>query len=469
MSVLTRRTAAEAAATAAEDTTPSNGTAVLGRVLLVVIPAVWLAAFAIGFETSLVILGVLAFVLIATGLFWPGTGLLGIGMAVALDPLVRGILNAETGLPFNTFNYILLAVMLLFVPLLLRINDVNTRIFQVFMALLLVEIAFSDNKLSGLNHVLNAVTMLGMLVFFARTIRNETAKYWMGIVTGLIPAVGGVVFLQQMQNLLYVNPNAWAKFPVTGILAACLAFPAAKNFRFGRTALFLLSVVNFVWVFLSGSRGNMLIGITGLLFLLVWEQRFSWRLLAVVVLVVGGLVGVGLFAEQEQYALGRITKMFDQSYTLSQRTSGRATIAQEGLQLFLRNPMGVGTGNFLGSISEVSEFADREIQAHSGWVKVLAENGVPGILLMAMFVASFLVFGLIQGGREKLLIGILVTLTLAVAFLSTEFQGKNLWFVAAGGIVMLHDEHYRKIVSRPLSLLKRRLVRPVNAWRRDGG
>jgi hypothetical protein len=38
-------------------------------------------------------------------------------------------------------------------------------------------------------------------------------------------------------------------------------------------------------------------------------------------------------------------------------------------------------------------------------------------------------------------LGISVTLTLAVAFISTEFQGKGLWFLAAGALTLLNREH----------------------------
>ena len=159
----------------------------------------------------------------------------------------------------------------------------------------------------------------------------------------------------------------------------------------------LLAVVCFAWTF-SPAPGQHVIGGRSL-FLLVWERRFSWKIFMSALMVGGMVVLSAFFVEQQTYAISRLTKIFDPRYNLNQVTSGRANIAELGLQLFLRNPLGVGTGNFMSEISTVSEFSDSAVAAHSGWIKVLAENGVPGILLLGAFVASFAVVGLLRETR----------------------------------------------------------------------
>ena len=78
-----------------------------------------------------------------------------------------------------------------------------------------------------------------------------------------------------------------------------------------------------------------------------------------------------------------------------------------------------------------------EKEAHSGWIKTLAEGGFPGILLHTAFVLSFAVLGWQSHDRQTFYFGLLVTLTLAVAFLSTEFQGKGVWFICTCAAVVM--------------------------------
>jgi hypothetical protein len=76
---------------------------------------------------------------------------------------------------------------------------------------------------------------------------------------------------------------------------------------------------------------------------------------------------------------------------------------------------------------------------HSAWMKTLAENGVPGVLLLAGYVFSFAVTGWRRQADGLLLLGALVTFCLSFAFISTEFAGKGLWLLAAGVTVLLDD------------------------------
>ena len=439
-----------------------------GRILLLLIPALWIAGLGIGFINALIALTFLSFALFFAGLRWAGVGLIGLAMVVTLDPLIRGFVSPAVSLPFNTINYLLLGSMVWYFPFLVRVNDVHSRILQVLVLLLCFMLIFSAAKTNGMVHILNVVTLFGILPFVARTIENRPAMYWMGVISSLVSAVGGVVYYLAMDSIGYFNPNAWAKFPLTGILLSCLALPYARDFRLGRPALLILALVNALWVFLSGSRGNMLIAAAGLLFLLFFERKFSWKLLVIVLAVAGVTAASALFAEQQTYALTRVEKLFSEESDFDSATSGRVNIALRGVELFTRHPLGVGTGAFNVEISAVSDFADSEVQAHSGWIKVLAENGLPGFLLLAGYVVSFLIVGLRARTREKFFFGALVTLALSVAFLSTEFQGKNLWCLAAAVTVLLHEDHYRAILARPTSILSRKTVRPVNSRRKPG-
>jgi hypothetical protein len=79
-------------------------------------------------------------------------------------------------------------------------------------------------------------------------------------------------------------------------------------------------------------------------------------------------------------------------------------------------------------------------------------------VLFVAYVGSFALVGLRQGDRRLLLLGLFVTVMLAVAFTMNEFQGKALWFAAAAATALMHPQAMRMPVgprrravrSRPL-------------------
>jgi hypothetical protein len=68
---------------------------------------------------------------------------------------------------------------------------------------------------------------------------------------------------------------------------------------------------------------------------------------------------------------------------------------------------------------------------------VLAENGLPGILVFTSFIASFAVIGSKSARPSIRRIGLLTSAALAIAFLSSEFAAKTVWFLAAGCTFLL--------------------------------
>lgn len=409
-----------------------------GRRFVILIILVWIASSMIGFESALTILVLVGFVAAVIGLRSPVIGLLGIGVLSTLDALTRSLLFSGGLLRWNTFNYWLLIVILLSLPFILRLNDPHSRLLQVFLLILSLGLLISPGLSSGIQDVLNILTMFGLVVYFARALQEEQVFYWLGIVNGILAAVGGLTFYLQKDNLPFVNPNTAALFPLTALFAICLGYPRAENSPRGQLLLLSLAAVNFLWIFLSGSRGVMLVGLCCLLILFLMARSISRSSM---VLVFAALLAFWLsieFIEQQTYAIGRIERLFDQEYSLAEQTSGRSDIAQAGWYLFLEHPLGVGTGGFRSLVSSFEIVDFRERAAHSAWIKTLAENGFHGIIILVAYVASFALVGWKKRNRDLFLIGLLVTISLAVSFLSTEFQGKSLWFLAAGGTVLLH-------------------------------
>ena len=87
-------------------------------------------------------------------------------------------------------------------------------------------------------------------------------------------------------------------------------------------------------------------------------------------------------------------KLFDRSLTLEEATSRHSVLIAGGWQVFRENPLGVGAGGYaLAAAPEtMPAFEGTPMQAHSAWVKTLAENGIPEAALLAVFVASLAVW-----------------------------------------------------------------------------
>jgi hypothetical protein len=402
---------------------------------------IWLSSFAIGYEAALTILTVGSLLITIIGLRSPALGLLGMGMMATLDPVSRNFELLGGLWRYNTYNYLLLLVISLNIIFILRLNDIHTRLIQLFLIVISLQLLISPDITSGVLDVINIVAIFGLVVFFARGIREPGAYYWLGLVAGFLGAFGGLAYILQIESLPNVNPNGWSLVPLTSLFAISLGFPLAKDFRFGRLTLSTLAVVNFAWIFLSGSRGTILTGLACLFLLVMLTRSFT---LTSSILVVGLLfisAASTIFIDQETYTIDRIVKSFDTSYTLEQRTSGRSEIAEIGLTVFLDNPFGVGTGGFQEEATNYEYFEGRSRPAHSAWIKTLAENGIIGFLLLFAYVISFAWVGLHKNNRVLLLIGLLVTIAFTVGFISKELQGKNLWFLAAGATVLLHKEN----------------------------
>jgi len=198
-----------------------------------------------------------------------------------------------------------------------------------------------------------------------------------------------------------------------------------------------------VWVFLSGSRGSLLIAVVCLGFLLV-AMRLRHTLFVGIVATLVSMLVISQFTTFQQRAIERLRLLADPSQSATERTSGRFDLVVGAWHMFRDHPLGVGTGGFTTTWTELQSregmtqwHRSRPTPAHSGWMKVLAENGFPGIVLLAGYVVSFAVRGWRARAPHLQRLGLMVTAVLAVAWISSEFQNKAVWFIAAGATVLL--------------------------------
>ncbi len=412
-----------------------------GRFFAIIVAACWLGSVVVGFQTGLTLLVLVALLAAIAGLVRPFVGVLGVGILCTLDSLMRVYLMTGGLLRWNTFNYWLVLFILLRAPQILALRWVPLRWIFGLAALLSIELWGSSDLDYGVQHVMNLVACVGLVAYFA-SLKGDLCWTWFGIVNGLTAGIGGGLYFLQQDSLPYINPNAFVLTPLTALFSICLGLERQCDSPRLRVTTLVLAVVNGFWVFLTASRGGMLIGFLCLLFLATRVRRL-WQL-AIPLAAVAVLASfvAQRFSHDQAYAMGRVLKLFNDDKTLDDRTSGRSDIALAGWELAVRHPLGIGTGAFRTAYAEYSfrhglHRGGDKMAAHSGWMKILAENGFPGMAIMACMVGSFAWVGWRRRRVGLLPMGLLVTAVLAAAFLSEEFQGKGLWLLSAAAMATL--------------------------------
>jgi hypothetical protein len=315
--------------------------------------------------------------------------------------------------------------------------------------------------------------VFGLLIYFVRAGDDRRMWFWLALNGGLIGALGGAMFYRTWLQLPYINENAWAAFPLTALIAVMLGFPSAAALKRGQPTLMVLAAANLAWIFLSGSRGTLLIGFCCFIALLLGMRGVRQRTIALVAGVIMAATVATSFSDLQARTIHRITRLFTPehalvgNYSLGSRTSGRSDLAIGGWYILQEHPFGVGTGGFPTAWSQLGHHyglvygRGEEKQAHSGWVKTMVENGVPGLTLLIIYIFSFAVVGLRQRSWSLWRLGMLTTVALGAALLGSEFQTKGLWFLAAGATAFLHRERLTAaLYGRDDDLMKRDRAAP---------
>ncbi len=415
-----------------------------GRLLVVLVTATWASSLFLDLTVVVEALTVIGFAAALAGVVNPAAGLMGVAILGALDAVSRVFVFTGGLLRWNTLSYFLLAAAVIGWRTLSRLKGRSIVLLVLFLVLLVVEIPLGTDLENGLAHVLSLAAILGLLVFVLRGTRQADVWPWVAIVSGFLAAGGGFAFYRHGALGDLINPNAWVYLPLTALLLADVALAVSPMSAAARRTIVVLSVLNLGWAFLSGSRGGFFAAVVAMTYL-VLGGRTSFKARVGALVALAGVAAVtGLFGDLQEEMDARLTKLLDPTRTLASRTSGRSDLAIAGWHVFLEHPLGVGTGGFaaageeLGRRENLSLYRGRgATQAHSAWIKTLAENGVPGILLFAGFVLSFVLTGFRRRRDGLFGLGLLTTAVLAVSFLSSEFQAKGLWLFVAAAMVTL--------------------------------
>ena len=428
----------------------------------------WAATPVIGFRGALMALTALGMGAAVVGIWRPAIGLLGVGIVCVLDASSRVFLFTGGVLRYNTFNYWLLVVLILFAPAVVQMRNIHLRLALGLLLLLGAELAISRDIPRGVEHVLNGMSVIGLTIYFARVAGGSRIWYWLAVQSGTLAALGGLAFQLSRDSLPRIDPNAWSSMGVTALFGIALGYRHTRAGKPGQPILLALAAASLLWVFLSGSRGNTLIAVGCAWFLLIMTRGMGRRVIGACAAVLVGLIIWTQFPSLNRFASHRVEKLLDTDASLSSRTSGRSDLVRGGVRLFSMHPLGVGTGGFAPAWRDLTSYGfwveygrGVEKDSHSAWIKVLVENGVPGFVMLAVYVLSFAGASLRRRDAGLWRLGLLVSFAIGVAFLTTEFQSKGVWFLAAGGSVAISSTLVRG--GGRAGLLARRPLRATKA------
>jgi O-antigen ligase len=290
------------------------------------------------------------------------------------------------------------------------------------------------------------VAFFGLLVYCLRDGIDHRSWYWLGIVCGIVGAGGGLVFYFQRESL-HIDHNAIGYLFLTPLFVGCVAYPLVAGRPASQLALAALMAVNLSWVFLANSRGDLLVAFICTCILCSQLRSTAQRIVLLGLVILVSIAIISQFEDDRARTLTRMERLFDADQSLRHRTSGRYNLAMGALNMFLEHPMGLGTGSFsfhwatLADAEGPSGFRRNvKMDAHSAWLKVAVENGIPGVLLLAVFVLWFAAAGWKKRHQGMFSVGLLATGVLCAAYVTTEFQAKGLWFMGAGATALLTRE-----------------------------
>jgi hypothetical protein len=418
----------------------------LGRAFVLIVLVSWGIAAVAGYRYGVYLLTAAGFAAALIGVYRPRLGFFGIGLLCTIDPLMAWLVFSGSipMLRWNTFNYWLLVATVLWSPMLVRRGGAPLRWAQLFGLLLVLELAMSADRAHGLQDVFGVWALFGIVVYLTRRRFAPADWYWLGVICGTTAAGGGLLYFMAKSQLPEINPNAWAFFPVTALFALCLALPSSFRRRGGPMLLALLACISIAWAFLSGSRGALLVALLCGIYFLAAMRGLGRRAVVLGIATLTFLGAASQFTDMQKFALGRMHLLLDSRTGLADRTSHRSDLARGGWYILRTHPLGVGTGGFNSAWREVGPHEGvrvpsfyHRLQAHAVWVKLMAENGIPGLIVAGSFVLSFAVTGWRRRRRSAQLIGLLTSAAMGVSFVSTEYQNKGIWLLAAGAIALL--------------------------------
>lgn len=251
----------------------------------------------------------------------------------------------------------------------------------------------------------------------------------LGVAALYVPFPGSQELLYDPSRVegLFKDPNVFGPFLVPIALILLEEMLRSRLLRMGlvlKSLFLLILAIGIVFSFSRAAWLNFAVGIAVVTVITVLRSGGARRSVALItVLAAGGLTAatvIGATGENDFIAQRASIQRYD---------AERFGAQEQGLELAASRPLGIGPGQF-DVISPVA--------AHSTYVRVLTEEGFPGVLAFLTLITATLVLGLRNAtlGRDTYGIGSAALLgawlgILANSFFVDTLHWRHLWLVAA--------------------------------------
>ena len=232
---------------------------------------------------------------------------------------------------------------------------------------------------------LKAVLIFLVLVNVMRTRWRLIGMFWLSMSIGLYLSYSviddyqkGILKLEGTRVAvdiggLFGNPNDMALHLVT-ILPIAIALGVGTRNIFLRMVYFLMATFFAMGIVVTSSRGGFL-GLLAVSAILAWKIGRKYRVRVTLISLVVGAVGI--IVAPGNYAKRLLSIFF---LNLDESGSGlqRSVMLKRSILVTIRNPWGIGIGNF-------PVVGLRNLDTHNAFTQISSEIGILGLLLYLLF------------------------------------------------------------------------------------
>jgi O-antigen ligase len=345
-------------------------------------------------------------------------------------------------------------------------------IFIVLLAWYLVSLLVTGVSSSGLYKFSMQVNMLLMLVLFVSLVVDldsfERISHYFLISTALLAMTFIVGYLIPQLGLINVSfgrtslagarmGNKMGHLFVISIFWVIL-LPALNPQVFGKwfRPAILLPFYG-IGILMIGSKTSLLAVAVGL-GVLLFDPRYRTRNVIRIISVAWVLGATWYIAQSYFPDLALMSRLADLSENPTVATTGRFDIFMVGLNVFADNWFfGVGLGEFpvnfirYASVSAMYHYKMVAADPHNTYLAVLAETGLPGLMLFSWLCITLFKGNLKNGWRSSIEIVALASALFLVSSSSTHIAAKFFWLTLGLIYVAKRIRHRQRLFQQGLN------------------
>jgi O-antigen ligase len=295
------------------------------------------------------------------------------------------------------------------------------------LAICLARLPWSRRWLLGLYGLLGSMAVVFAFVGLYQWVNRDVFWNPKVIVANAYAPSG---FFYRVNSVFY-DPSIYGRFLVLAILATLVLVLYSRKPRVA-AALAVVVVATWLGLLFSFSQSSFVALVAGVLA----AAAFSWRRRAVgaIAVVAAVLITVGFSAPQVRHHL-----LGQSSTGLNRASSSRYKLVTNGIRIAISHPaQGVGIGGFKRAYADRFQLKGKEPKkaaSHDTPVTVAAEEGIPGLALLAwLFVAAMVTawrrVSSSFPGQTRLILGLLFgAIAVHSLFYNAFFEDPMMWGV----------------------------------------